>query len=77
MKVPRLGVESEVQPLAYTTSSATATALYLKPDHSNTLSLTHRVRLGSQPASLWRLVRFITAKPQWELQSVRFILFLG
>ena len=33
----------------------------------NTKSLTHWVRPGIEPMSLWILVRFITTGPQWEL----------
>ena len=55
MEVPRLGVESELQLLAYTTA------------YHNTGSLTHRVRPGIEHTSSWMLVRFIPAEPQWEL----------
>ena len=37
--------------------------------HSNARSLTHWMRPGIQPTSLWILVRFITTEPQWELLS--------
>ena len=40
--------------------------------HSNTRSLTHRVKPGIKPASSWILVRFITAEPQQELLIVLF-----
>ena len=33
----------------------------------HTRSLIHWVRPGMEPTSLWILVRFITAEPQWEL----------
>ena len=51
MEVPRLKTESELQLPAY----------YHR--HSNTGSLTHRVRPGIQPVSSWILVGFITAEP--------------
>ena len=35
--------------------------------HSNGGSLTHGARAGIEPASLWMLVRFVSAEPQWEL----------
>ena len=44
-----------------------ASAASLRHSHSNTGSLTHRVRPGIEPASLWMLVRFIYAEPQREL----------
>ena len=61
MEVPRLGVKSELQLLAYTTA------------HSNARSLTHWARPGIKPASSWILVGFITTKPLWELLVKRHI----
>ena len=59
-EVPSLGVESELQLLAYTTATAT-------PDpsiaHGNAGSLTHRVRPGIEPESSWILVRFVIIEP--------------
>ena len=57
MEVPRPGVESELQLLAYTTATA----------HSNAKSLTHWAKPGIEPTSSWILVSFITAEPQQEL----------
>ena len=57
MDIPKLGVKLELQQLAYITA------------HSNTRSLTHRVRPGVKPMSSWIIVGFITAKPQWELRG--------
>ena len=37
--------------------------------HDNAGSLTHWERPGIEPATLWYLVRFISAVPQWELLS--------
>ena len=63
MEVPRLGIKSELQLLAY----ATATAIWdlrciwdLTTAHSNTRSLTHWARPGIDPASLWILVGFVS-----------------
>ena len=39
----------------------------------NTGSLTHSARPGIKPTSLWILVRFVTAEPQWELQVSLFL----
>ena len=70
MEVPRLGVESELQPLAYTTATATS-------DPSRVCDLPHSSRQhwilnppsepGIEPVSSWMLVGFISAEPQWEL----------
>ena len=38
--------------------------------HGSTEPLTHWVRPGIRPTSLWILVRFVTTEPQWELKSV-------
>ena len=37
--------------------------------HGNAGSLTHWARPGIEPLSLWILVEFTTAEPQWELQE--------
>ena len=70
MKVPRVGVELELQLLAY----AIAIAM---PDMSCVCGLHHSAqqlqilnhwgRPGIEPTSSWILVRFVTAEPQWEL----------
>ena len=39
----------------------------LHHSHSNTGSLTHRVRPGMEPAASRILVGFVTTEPQWEL----------
>ena len=70
--VPRLGVKSDLQPLAHTTTtempdpnqSATQTTA-----HQNTGSLTRLARPGIEPASSWILVRFVSTEPRWELQE--------
>ena len=59
MEVPRLGVKSELQQLAYTTA------------HGNTGSLTHRARPEIEPSSSWILVGFVTTEPQQELPLLR------
>ena len=54
MEVPRLGVESELQPRGIRAASATcATA------HSHARSPTHQTRPGIEPASFWILVGFV------------------
>ena len=55
MEVPRLGAKLELQLPA------------LHHSHSNAGSLTHRVRPGIEPTSLWIRVGFLTAEPRWEL----------
>ena len=68
MEVPRLGVESGLQPPVY----AIATAMRDQPASvtdttalSNAGSLTHGTRPGFEPA--WILGRFVSTEPHWEL----------
>ena len=74
MEVPRLGVDVELQLLAYTTAiamqdlSSIASVIYTIA-HSNARSLTHWERPGIEPESLWILVGLDTAKPRQELQA--------
>ena len=73
-RAPRLGVESELQLLAY----ATATA---RPDPTHSCDLHHSSRqcqslnplskAGIEPATSWILVRFITVEPQQELLKMK------
>ena len=44
-----------------------ASAIYITA-HGNARSLTHRAMPGIEPATLWFLVGFISAVPQWELR---------
>ena len=67
MEGPRLGIESELQLLTYTTATATATWESTPQLTSNSKSLTHWARPGIEPMASWIPVRFITAKLQWEL----------
>ena len=65
MEVPRLGVESELQPPAFATATAT-------PDPSCVCNLHHGWIPDSlneariEPASSWILVRFVSAAVRWE-----------
>ena len=61
MDIPRLGGEPD-----------RGTAACLGHSHSNAGSPTHWVRPGIEPASLWILVRLISAVPQWELLWLTF-----
>ena len=63
-EVPRLGVKSEPMPQPRRIWAATAT---YTTAHSNARSLTHSARPGIELVSLWMLVRFLSAKPRWEL----------
>ena len=56
---------------------ATAAGLHYlhDTDHGNTRSLTHWARPGIKLTSLWILVRFVTTKPQWELQIYPFSVY--
>ena len=55
------------QPQQYRIQAASVT---YTTAHGNTSSLTHWVRPGVKPSSSWILVGFVTAEPQWELQSI-------
>ena len=75
MEVPRLGVKSELQLLAYTTATAVQHLSHiceLTTAYGNAGSLTHCVRPGIELASSWILVGFVTSEPQWELLTSRF-----
>ena len=70
MEVPRQGVQLEFQLPAYTTATECqirATSATYTTAHGDTRSSTHWARPGIEPASLWILVRFVSAEPQWEL----------
>ena len=56
------------QPMQIQALSATYTTA-----HGNTRSLTHWVRPGIEPASSWIPVRFVSAKPLWELGKYFFV----
>ena len=70
LEVPRLGVESELQLLAYTTVTAMQDlSLILGLHHS---SQQHRIldplsNKGIRLAFSWMLVRFVSTAPHWEL----------
>ena len=62
MEVPRLGVKSELQLLAYATVTATQESSCIcdyTTAQGNARSLTHPARPGIEPTSLWILVGFI------------------
>ena len=71
MEIPRLGAESELQLLAYTTATAIPdpSCVCDTTTHSNSRSLTHYVRPGFEPMSSWVLVSSVTTEPQQELQN--------
>ena len=69
-EVPRLGVESELHLLAYTTAPATSdpsSSVNYTTARGNAGSLTHWARPGIESETSWLLVGFISAVPQWEL----------
>ena len=77
MEVPRLGVQWELQLLAYTTAIATLDPSRIctyTTAHGYARSLTHRSRPRIEPTTSQFLVGFISAAPQWELH---FIIFNG
>ena len=74
LKVPRLGVELELQLLGLHHSHSNVKSEPPREDSatyttacSNTGSLTHQARPEVEPASSWILVRFVSPAPQWEL----------
>ena len=70
MEVPRLGVESEPQLLAYTAATAVPDLSHISNLYHSSRqhgSLTHWMRPGLEPVSSWVLVTFVSAEPQWEL----------
>ena len=75
MEVARLGVESELQLLAYVTAMAmwdpSLSSTYTRA-HGNARSLTYWARPGIEPASSWILSRFLTTEPWWELLNAVF-----
>ena len=63
MEVPRLGVELELQPPAYTQPQqleTRAVSATYTTTHCNARSLTHWPMPGIEPASSWMLVRFVS-----------------
>ena len=60
MKVPRLGVNLELQLLAYTTAMPWASSMTYIEACGNTRSLTHQVRPRIEPTSSWMPVGFLT-----------------
>ena len=64
----RLVVESELQLLAYITATQDpAMSTTYTTAHSNPRFLTHWARPGTESASSWLPVGFISTVPQWEL----------
>jgi len=62
MEVPRLGVESEPQQHQIQAESVTYTTA-----QGNTTFLTHCARPGTEPATSWFLVGFVSISPRQEL----------
>ena len=68
VEVPRLGVESELQPPAYTAGPQDPSLICDLHHSSQQCQIpTHWVRPGMEPAFSWILVGVVTAEPQWEL----------
>ena len=61
MEVPRLGVESELQPSTYTTA------------HGNAGSLTQRARPGIEPLSSWMLLGFVNLRATTGTAAISFL----
>ena len=78
MEIPRLGVELELELLAYTTAIATLDPsrvcnLYYTTAHSNAGSLTHWARPGVEPPSSWMLLRFFN---HWAMKGTPALVIL-
>ena len=76
MEVPRLGVESELQLLAFATATATQDPSCICSLHhiSQQCQILNPKRgLGIKPASSRILVRFVSAEPQWKLQPLLYL----
>ena len=69
MEVPRLGVEWELQLLAYATATAMQDLSHIGYlNHSSwQCQIPNPLNEASEPVSLWLLVGFVIAEPQWEL----------
>ena len=76
IEVPRLGVEWELWPLAYTTAKTMPDLRGICDLHHSSrqhrfLSLLSEARV--EPTSSWMLVGFISPEPQQELRSCHFV----
>ena len=77
MEFPRLGVESELQLLAYTTATAMPDPSHICDQHHiseqhwffNSLS-----KPGIEPATSWFLVGFVSAAPQQALPHIGYLM---
>ena len=70
VEIPKLGVKSELQLLAYTTATEMQDLSCVCHVHHSSWQrqiLNPLSRTGIEPASSWVLIRFITAVLQWEL----------
>ena len=70
MEVPRLGAESELQPLAYASATAMSDLSCVCNLHQSSRQhwiLNHWARPGIEPVSSWIVVRFVSAEPWREL----------
>ena len=78
LEVPRLGVESKLQLLAYATATAMRDLTHICDLYHGSQQhwmLTHWARPGIDPSSSWILVGFISTVPQWELLWLSFYLY--
>ena len=66
MEVPRLGIKSELQLLAYTTATATQAPSHVWSLHHSSWQCQIPARPGIKPASPWTLVGFISTEPPWK-----------
>ena len=76
VEVPRLGVESELQLLAYTTATTAQDLSRIYDLHHSSRQrqiLDPLTRPGMEPACSWILVGFVSVAPQWQLQDLFFM----
>ena len=71
MEIPRVGVKSELQWLAYTTATTTQDPSRVCNLHHR--SLTQWVRLGIEPTSSWILVRFVNHRARTGTPNTWFL----
>ena len=76
MEVPRLGVESELFPLAYTTATEMPDLRHICNLHHSSgqcqiLNPLSKARI--EPTSSWILVKFVSTEPLWELPDYTFV----
>ena len=76
MKVPRLGVQSELHLLAYTTNTSDLSRICDLWHSSWQHQILNLLRPEIEPSTSWFLVGFVSTMPQRELQCFHFLIGL-